>query len=98
MDYVKSDYDKVAASNNQTKYCKEHGAPEFAPKFGQCFRCKGNIYQPIAWAKNPRGRFYSDIEVPLDSPEAIRISGITVKEAGTTLVTGCPHCHASYCE
>ena len=24
--------------------------------------------------------------------------GISVEEAGSTLITGCPHCHWSYCE
>lgn len=25
-------------------------------------------------------------------------SGITVEEAGSSLITGCPHCNYSYCE
>lgn len=25
-------------------------------------------------------------------------SGISVEKAGTALVTGCPHCHRSYCD
>lgn len=25
-------------------------------------------------------------------------TGISVEKAGSTLVTGCPHCHRSYCD
>lgn len=27
-----------------------------------------------------------------------RTSGISVEKAGTELITGCPHCHKSYCD
>lgn len=26
------------------------------------------------------------------------VSGISVEEAGSTLITGCPHCHRTYCD
>lgn len=25
-------------------------------------------------------------------------TGISIEEAGSTLITGCPHCHISYCD
>lgn len=27
-----------------------------------------------------------------------RTTGISVEEAGSTLITGCPHCNRSYCD
>ena len=38
------------------------------------------------------------IQVPLDSKELHHTTGITVEEASTKLVTGCPHCNRSYCD
>jgi hypothetical protein len=31
----------------QEKYCKEKGAPHFAPKSGVCWKCRQNIYSPV---------------------------------------------------
>lgn len=40
-------YNIDAAIAAQKKYCKETGAPNFAPSDGFCFRCHRNIYSPI---------------------------------------------------
>jgi hypothetical protein len=93
MTYNPSDYDSKLAEKAQTEYVKKNNFPDFAPPFGRCWSCKKNIYEPVAWTWNDYWE-----EVPLDSPEATRITGITVKEAGERLITGCPHCHRSYCD
>lgn len=91
MIYNSLDYNSKLAEKAQTEYAKKNNYPDFAPPFGRCCSCKRNIYEPVAWDD------YWD-EVSLDSPEATRITGITAKEAGEILITGCPHCHRSYCD
>ena len=72
-------YDNAKACEAQSKYCKDRGAPYFAPGNGRCYRCGRDIYAPL---ERPDGR----------------VTGIDVEQVGSTLITGCPHCNATYCE
>lgn len=38
-----------------------------------------------------------DIYEPVTWPDG-RTTGITVEGAGKSLITGCPHCHYSFCD
>lgn len=79
-------YDSEKANKAQIKYCAEKGLPHFAPK-RHCHWCGRDIYQLIEHTeRNWDGSCYT------------AISGISVEEASTTLVTGCPHCHRSFCD
>ena len=78
----------------QDKYCKEKDYPHFAPTSGYCWKCNRNIYVQIGWKiENGRG-----IQLSLNSEEVTHTTGISFEEAGSQLVTGCPHCNRSYCE
>lgn len=82
---VSKTYDPAAAVIAQRKYCDEHNAPFFAPtgNIGYgCYRCNQNIYLPLG----------HDELFDRDSP------GISVEEAATKLITGCPFCHYSFCD
>lgn len=78
-------YDTNLSIEAQKKYCEEKQLPHFAPHTGRCWNCNQNIYADgrHVWA----GKF--------DGRES---AGITVEQAGKELVTGCPHCHRSYCD
>lgn len=73
----------------QSKYCEENEAPHFAPHSGNCYRCNKNIYKPIKHEQRSwkTGELIGEYT-----------TGITVEEAGSELVTGCPHCNRSYCD
>lgn len=71
----------------QAKLCKEKNYPHFAPHDGQCWDCGRNIYEK--WERNENSSFGGTRKV---------VSGITVEKAGKELVTGCPHCHRTYCD
>lgn len=75
-------YDSNKARAAQAEYCKRTNAPHFAPKDGRCWRCGKDIYAPIEVK-------YGD---------KTYTHGITVEEAESRLVTGCPHCNRSYCD
>ena len=80
-------YNARQATTAQSEYCKRTGAPHFAPGNGICWQCRRNIYEKVVWKMtNLAGK---EIEVE---------TGITVEKAGKSLVTGCPHCHRSYCD
>lgn len=52
------------------------------------------------FAPGPSGHCYhcgKDIYSPHQWPDG-HTSGITVEGAGKTLITGCPHCHYSFCD
>ena len=87
-------FDVVKAAAAQAAYCNEKGYPHFAPESGRCWRCNRNIYEQVGW-KVDNGRW---VQVSLDSPELKLTTGIDVERAGKELVTGCPHCHRSYCD
>lgn len=82
-------YNTELAHKAQERYCKEKKYPHFAPR-SKCYRCGKDIYRAIEhecrdWRTgNPIGEIY--------------ITGISVEKAGSTLITGCPHCNYSFCE
>jgi len=73
----------------QGEYCKENDVPYFAPGNGRCYKCHQNIYEPIIHERKD----YKTGEVV-----ASHTTGISVEEAGSELITGCPHCNRSYCD
>lgn len=79
------EYNSDLARQKQAEYCKENG-PHFAPKSGNCWTCNRNIYEP--WTR------MRDI----NQGRELVTTGVTVKEATYRLITGCPHCHRSYCD
>lgn len=81
-----AEYNKNKAVLAQKKYIEENKAPDFAPNNGVCFKCHRNIYEPFTRTKTN-----------ILGEEKEVTTGITVEEARTTLVTGCPHCNRSYC-
>ena len=80
-----SEYDSVLARQKQAEYCKTNG-PHFAPESGRCWKCHRNIYEP--WTRMEKNYLGEEREVT---------TGVTVERATKSLVTGCPHCHRSYC-
>lgn len=83
-------YDSIKARAAQKEYCATNDAPHFAPYDGRCYSCNQDIYSENGNVKfGPLGR---------QKPTGHTRHGITVEEAGSTLVTGCPFCNASYCE
>ncbi|MBQ8393813.1 MAG: hypothetical protein IJX51_08645 [Clostridia bacterium] len=76
-------YDILKAALAQKKYCDNHGFPHFAPQDGCCRNCGKNIY--VQHEKS----YGKDVTIT---------TGISVEEAGKSLVTGCPHCNISYCD
>lgn len=85
-------YDSVKAYEAQEQFCKEHNVPIFAPGPQEgylCYRCNHNVYSVCRAValKDRRG-------VILDN--AAEVPGISVEEAGSRLITGCPFCHASF--
>lgn len=75
-------YDYIKANEEQIKYCNEHGYPHFAPT-KSCYRCHQNIYEPKENYNEWTGKY---------------VSGYSVEYASNNLITGCPHCHYSFCE
>lgn len=73
-------YNVSEAIAAQDKYCETHYLPHFAPHDGYCFACGHQIYD--GEMVNAGTRQYH--------------TGISVESAGSTLVTGCPHCLRSY--
>ena len=70
------------ARTAQKKHCAEKGLPHFAPSSGICYSCRKNIYEEIKHPDTGHGEY---------------TTGISVEEASSH-VTGCPHCHYSYCD
>ncbi|WP_406945728.1 hypothetical protein ACJA3J_05625 [Halobacillus sp. SY10] len=86
------EFDVIKALKAQEKYCEESGAPHFAPKGGSCWNCRKNIYEHYHW------KFDKGNRSPATAEESNMRTGISVKEAASTLVTGCPHCNRTYCD
>lgn len=80
-------FNVIESVKAQAEYCNETGAPLFAPKTGNCWNCNKNIYEEL-----PKEYHQYD-----GSTKTI-MRGISVNEAKTQLVTGCPHCNRSYCD
>ena len=89
MENETSVYNAEEARKKQAEYCKQNGAPHFAPESGRCWKCHRNIYEP--WTRPERQ--WSSVEQFKEVT-----TGITVERAAAGLVTGCPHCHRSYCD
>ncbi len=90
-----SEYNAEKAREAQEKYCKEKNAPHFAPYNCACWKCNRNIYKQVGW-KVERDAYGVPIrreQVPLNSHELEYTTGISVEQAATSLVTGCPHCN-----
>lgn len=89
-DYREELFNVEESLKNQREIVK-NGRPAFAPWNGVCYNCKKNIYTPIfKKLKNDRYEI-----VPKE--EACFVSGVSIEES-KKLVTGCPHCHYSYCD
>lgn len=67
----------------QDRYCIEKKVPRFAPENGICWTCSRNIYVPA----------FSGV-----GTDDVNVMGISVDQAKSSLVTGCPYCLASFCE
>lgn len=80
---TKQTYDRDKASKAQKEYCDRTSSPHFAPLGGRCWSCCNNIYDRIEHTMSNGEKYYT---------------GITVENAGEYLITGCPHCHRSYCD
>ena len=89
-------YSVAKASKAQAEYQDRTKSPRFAPTTGGCWSCRRNIYEPHFWKMEPQYIGYKRVEATKEDYDIV--TGVTVKEAGETLVTGCPHCHRSYCD
>ena len=107
-------FSPTKANRAQIKYCDEHECPVFAPMNGVCYRCGYNIYLPTNGknAPEPLPLAGSGSAAPAQASgragrasKALRSAtaisgprGITVEEAGSRLITSCPHCSYSFVE
>ena len=76
-------FDVQKSCEAQKKLCDEKNYPHFAPSDGICYDCRRQIYSKIEHNNMPGHKPY--------------YSGISVDRASGH-ITGCPHCHYSYCE
>ena len=91
---------------DQKEYCERTDSPRFMPRDGVCWRCGRNIFQFYGHTGNDyRERRDGKIKWVEhgslschDGEEYEYITGISNENAGTRLVTGCPHCNRSYCD
>ena len=74
------EYDVKKSCEAQREYCRKNDKPHFAPYDGVCWKCRKNIYEP-------QKQKYGNREYT---------TGITTEQAGSSLVTGCPHCNRSF--
>lgn len=81
-------YNVEQSKKNQSEYCKEKGAPHFAPGTGTCWSCKSQIYEVKYWKRYQKSATKDDHDYK---------TGVDV-ESSKRLVTGCPHCNKSYCD
>lgn len=86
------EYNVTKATVAQKEYQERTSSPDFPPRSGVCWSCRRNIYENHYWVvengqRKPATKENHKIE-----------TGISVQEAGERLVTGCPHCHRSYCD
>ena len=80
MKNTEKTYSAIEGEKNQAAYCDRHGCPMFIPKNGWCHHCGRNIFEPY---RVRRGS------------ESVTL-GIDVETAGKRLITGCPHCNATF--
>ncbi len=93
-EYKEELFDVEKARKGQLEYCKRNNAPHFANRSGVCWYCGRQIYKPFFWK---RGEYWQ-LKVVNTLDECDFVSGITVEKASRELVTGCPHCHRTYCD
>jgi len=67
----------------QRAHQEKNSYPDFAPADGVCWACHENIYIPKIH-RQADGSYY--------------VTGVDTKKAGVELITGCPHCHRTYCD
>ena len=79
----KLQFNPALAAAAQIQYCGRKQLPMFAPYSGHCPRCGRNIYDQITT------KYGGGI------PGYAR-TGYSVEAAGKMLITGCPHCHATF--
>ena len=104
--HKKSDQEIKDCIEAQEKFCKETGAPYFAPPDGRCYRCGRNIYQFYGHdgfgVIERRSGYRKWTEHGLischDGEEYDEITGYSNEEAVTEVITGCSHCNTSYCD
>ena len=80
-------YNIQLSIKGQKEYCENTGAPHFAPRSGDCWKCNKNVYSPHKKVYQSGTQYDREL-----------ITGIPVEKASTQLVTGCPHCNRSYCD
>lgn len=91
-------FDHARAHAAQKAYCAEKRFPLFAGGGGRCSSCRRNVYDRQTTSHHQRSAVMEDGGL-VDIGEATEhVTGISVEEAGRTLVTGCPHCHRSFCD
>jgi len=76
----------------QRKLCVKENYPDFAPSDGICWSCFFNIYQNYGHSTK------SFTPIVEDGAEVDYVTGISLEKASKELITGCPHCHRSYCD
>jgi len=77
---VSKTFNSIEAAKAQEAYCNKHEVPMFAPTNGWCSRCGRNIFEPY----------------PVRHGAETVTLGISVEEAGKRLISGCPHCNATF--
>ena len=87
-----SEFNIGASIKAQSEYCEREGAPHFAPRDGNCWNCRSNIYEPRHW------KFEMGRGIRASKEAATLTTGIPLDKAASRLVTGCPHCNRSYCD
>lgn len=83
------EYNVQKSVEAQRKYCEENKLPHFAPGTGRCYKCNKNIYE----ATEREQRNWQTKEIT-----GSYMQGISVEQASSELITGCPHCNRSYCD
>ena len=71
----------------QKEFCEKSNCPKFAPPTGVCWSCHKNIYEEVQ----------HNILIKMVDRKSVT-TGISTEAAKTGLITGCPHCHRSYCD
>ncbi len=76
------EFDIRASIAAQDAYCDREKVPHFAPLDGICYSCGQQIYARLEH-RNPYNGKKTYTGIPTDL-------------AGTSLITGCPHCSHTY--
>ncbi len=90
-------YDALKAVVAQRAYCAEKSFPNFAGG-GICFSCNRSVFERLKTRQVDQFVVTEEGGLLEDSEPVQRETGISVQEAAATLVTGCPHCHRTFCD